>query len=143
MSNAAAQSSENALVADLTNMRQAFDTYAAEHKGDFPGKKPDGKSGGASSAKAFETQLTQYSDESGKVSTTRTAQYRFGPYLRSIPSVPVGPNKGNKGVAIDAVNSPPLVTVSTEGWVYNPSTGEIIANTDAPNSTGTHAYDEY
>ncbi len=46
-------------------------------------------------------------------------------------------------MAIDAVDSPPLVVSGTDGWVYNPNTGEIIANSDDANLDGTRAYDEY
>jgi len=143
MSSASARSTENALVANLHEMRKAIDVYAAEHRGVFPGSLPDGQSGAANSAAAFVSQLTQYSDETGQVSTTRTAQHRFGPYLRAIPGVPVGPHKGSKIVAIDTVNSPPLATGASEGWVYNPNRGEIIANTDEANIAGSRAYDEY
>ena len=59
------------------------------------------------------------------------------------PPIPVGPNKGNTTIAIDIINSPPVVTAGTEGWVYNSKTGEIIANCDDANMAGTRAYDEY
>jgi len=41
------------------------------------------------------------------------------------------------------LNSPPVVTAGTEGWVYNPGFGEIIANSDDANNANTRAYDEY
>jgi hypothetical protein len=44
---------------------------------------------------------------------------------------------------IDATNSPPLVTAALKAWVYNPVTGEIIANSDDANFDGSRAYDEY
>lgn len=143
LSSAAGQSNENALIANLQQMRKALDTYSAEHNGVFPGKNPDGGGGGAHSAAAFVSQLTQFSDASGEVSATKTAQHIYGPYLRTIPGVPVGPNKGVSVVAIDTVNTPPLATGGAEGWVYNPNSGAIIANTDAANLDGSRAYDEY
>ena len=143
VSSGASQSQETSLISSLASIRRAFDTYAAEHNGAFPGKNADGQGGAALTEAAFLSQLTQYSDAAGNTSATPTAQHRFGPYLRSFPGVPVGPNQGSKTVAIDTVSSPPLATGGSEGWVYNPLKGEIIANTDEANAAGTRAYDEY
>jgi prepilin-type N-terminal cleavage/methylation domain-containing protein len=143
VSSGASRSQESALVSTLAVMRRAFDTYAAEHNGVFPGKNADGQGGAAQTGTAFLNQLTLYSDANGSTSQTLTAQHQFGPYLRSIPGVPVGPYQGSKTVAIDTSNSPPLATGASEGWVYNPLTGEIIANSDEANAEGTRAYDEY
>lgn len=137
------KTSETALVGDLAAMRRAIDMYAAEHNHAHPGSQPDGSGGGANSSAAFISQLTKCSDVNGNVSTTRDAQYRFGPYLRRMPEQPVGKNKRSPAVAVDTVNSPPVVTTGAEGWVYNPITGEIIANTDDANFDNTQAFDEY
>ena len=134
---------ESALVSDLSAMRRAIDLYAAEHGGVFPGAVADGSGGAANSATAFESQLTRYSKASGTVSTVGNSTFRFGPYLRRIPPVPVGPNAGSAAVVADPINSPPIVAAGTEGWVYNPTTGEIIANTDEADVAGLRAYDEY
>jgi hypothetical protein len=41
------------------------------------------------------------------------------------------------------VKSPPVVSEDTgEGWVYNPDTGQIIANTTATDEAGTE-YSDY
>ena len=74
--------------------------------------------------------------------TTKTATAKFGPYLQAIPPCPVGNKSTPTIIAIDAVNSPPAVTVGNEGWVYNPTTGEIIANT-ATTDEGGKAYNTY
>jgi type II secretory pathway pseudopilin PulG len=134
---------ESALIGSLSAMRRAIDIYSAEHQGDFPGKKNDGGSGGPNSAAAFLSQMTTYSNADGKVAAARDAEHPFGPYLRSMPGVPVGANKGSTTVVIDTANSPPLVVPGPAGWVYNPRTGEIIANCDDANADGTRAYDEY
>ncbi len=140
---AASNSAEVALKASLSSMRQAIDYYAAEHRGVFPGSVADGTGGGANSALAFVNQMTKYSSADGKVTDSWDTDHLYGQYLRVIAPVPVGPNKGNTTVAIDTANTPPLVTGGTEGWVYNPTTGDIIANTDDANRAGTRAYDEY
>ncbi len=143
LSSGARGADESALIGDLSAMRRSIDIYAAEHGGKFPGAKPDGGSGAANSVTAFITQMTKYTNGGGRVSDIRDGGHVYGPYLRTIPPIPVGPNKGNTTIAIDKDNSPPLVTASTGGWVYNPTTGEIIANCDKANMAGTRAYDEY
>ncbi len=134
---------EASLIGSLSAMRRAIDIYSAEHAGDFPGAKADGAGGGANSAAAFISQMTKYSDVMGNVANSRDGAHPFGPYLRRMPPIPVCAHKGSETVAIDAANSPPLVIPGSDGWVYNPTTGEIIANCDDPNTDGSRAYDEY
>ena len=143
ISGGAAASDESALKADLTALRNVIDRYAAEHGGTFPGAAADGIGGTVNSAAAFVNQLTNFSNIQGQVSLTQDPAYRFGPYLRRVPPLPVGDNRDSVDVAIDASNSPPVVTTGSEGWVYNPLTGEIIANSDKANRDNTRAYDEY
>ena len=143
ISGGAAASDESALKADLTALRNVIDRYAAEHGGSFPGAAADGMGGTANSALAFVNQLSGYSNVQGQVSLTKNPAYPFGPYLRRVPPLPVGDNRNSIDVAIDASNSPPVVTAGSEGWVYNPLTGEIIANSDQANRDNTRAYDEY
>ena len=66
-------------------------------------------------------QLTQYSDDTGATAATPSTTYKFGPYLRGIPKLPTGPNKGANGVA-----AAPAAGV---GWIYDETTGEFTANT--------------
>lgn len=134
---------DSSLRKNLQALRTAIDAYAAEHGGTFPGANADGMGGGAETYEAFRNQLTRFSNAAGQCSETGGSSYPFGPYLQQIPVIPVGPNKGNAAVAIDKVNSPPLVTGGPQGWVYNPLTGQIHANTDRPNETGTRTWDEY
>lgn len=143
ISSGAAGAGEAGLRSSLKGLRDAIDRYAAEHEGAFPGSKSDGLGNAANSAEAFVNQLTRYSNAGGRVSLTPGANSPLGPYLRSVPPLPVGTNKGKNTVGIDAVNSPPLVIVGSEGWVYNPLTGEIIANSDDTNFDGSLTFDEY
>ena len=143
ISGGAAASNESALKADLTTLRNVIDRYAAEHGGTFPGAAVDGIGGTVNSATSFVNQLSGFSNVQGQVSLTPDPAYRFGPYLRRVSPLPVGGNRDSVGVAIDASNSPPVVTTGSQGWVYNPLTGEIIANSDDANRDQTRAYDEY
>jgi prepilin-type N-terminal cleavage/methylation domain-containing protein len=107
------------LVADLRAVRQAIYLYTLEHMNELPGPTAD----------HLVTQLTQFTNRTGGVSATKTAAYVFGPYLHQMPPCPLGPNAGSSDVLIDSANSPPLTNTSGgEGWVYNPNTGEFIAN---------------
>lgn len=137
------RSDESALVADLTTLRNAIDRYAAEHQGAFPGAAADGMGGAVNSETSFLNQLLKYSDSQGLAAPTKGGANPFGPYLRRMPPLPVGANKNKTTVSIDTANSPPVVVVGSFGWVYNPTTGEIIANSDDANRDGTRAYDEY
>jgi prepilin-type N-terminal cleavage/methylation domain-containing protein len=112
---------ESALRGSLTVLRNAIDMYSAEHQGQFPGT--DGTEA------TFIAQLTDKTDVGGTPGTD------YGPYLRKVPPVPVGPNAGKaSGLIFDNVSDPLSLGVNegtaTAGWVYNKDTGEIIPNTD-------------
>ena len=134
---------ESALSNDLSVLRNVVELYAGEHNGDYPGVKGDGTNA-ANTAGAVVSQLTKYSDVNGGVADARDATHLYGPYLRKgLPPAPVGANAGDDTVAIDAMNSPPAVTAGTEGWVYNPNTGDIIVNSSDKNNAGTLTFDQY
>jgi prepilin-type N-terminal cleavage/methylation domain-containing protein len=145
ISRGAKGATDSALKGDLASLRAAIDLYAAEHVGIFPGKNgEDGLPGGA--AADMVGQLTKYSDKNGK-----TGDYNlgtgiiYGPYLRNgLPPLPVGTTTyGSTDVLFDAANSPPVVAeAGGEGWVYNPNTGEIKANTLATDEGGNN-YSDY
>lgn len=113
-----------AISGDLAILRNAIHLYAAEHLGKYPGH---------DSGDAVD-HLTLFTNSAGGTSATKTGAFIYGPYLVRIPTMPVG-NKA-ADFAIDTTNSPPLVTAGTEGWVYNPTTGEIIANSSATDGAG-------
>ncbi len=114
MSRGAAGAADSALVGDLAVLRNAVDLYATEHGGTFP------------APATFENQLTQFSDINGGTSATKTATHIYGPYLRRIPPLPVGTNKGST-VVVDASTG----TLGTGGgWFYDATTGSIQANLD-------------
>ena len=111
MSRGAAGASDSALIADLAVLRNAIDVFATEHGGTFPTKA------------AIVNQLTQYTDAAGAAQAAKDATHYYGPYIRQIPPLPVGAKKGCTGVSdVDAAGV---------GWLYNESTGAIMANTTA------------
>ncbi len=120
LSRGSTAATEAALAADMRVLRDAIMTYAIEHNGSFPG--PD--------AAGFAKKLTQFTSASGACSPTRTATNHLGPYLNAIPPCPSGENVGSSDVLISN-NSPPAPnSISGQGWVYNPATGEILPNSE-------------
>jgi len=116
ISRGARGANESALRADLAALRNAIDLFAAEHGGSFP------------LAGTFETQLTTFSDDAGNTNATKTTVFKYGPYLRAIPGLPVagagaitGGKLGDKTVAAS--------DAAGVGWIYTVSSGTIVANT--------------
>ena len=104
-------SAEAALSRDVQVLQKAIDLYAAEHNGAFP----DGA--------RITDQLTLYTDGSGSASKAKSAPFEYGPYMRKVPPVPTGPNKGNAAISTAAG-----VGV---GWIYDPTEGTITPNNTA------------
>jgi len=123
------------LVSSLAVLRTAIEEYAADHEGRFPGTNADRTVGDAT---LFVGQMTKFTSVTGDVSDIRTSTHRFGPYIRhGIPHVPVGGHKGEWQVAIDVDNLMPKVDMTRPaGWIYNPLTGDIIANADGTDEEG-------
>lgn len=108
MSRGAKGAQESSVASDLAALRNAIDLYYTEH-GDYP-----------DTAK-FEAQLTTFTDDAGDAVATKDATHIYGPYIRAIPALPVGPQKGKK--LVDSAAG------ATVGWVYTQASGTIIANT--------------
>ncbi len=113
---------DNALRGNLAVLRNAIDLYAAEHQGTYP------------TAGNFEAELTGTTDLAGTVGTT-AGTHIYGPYIKAIPPLPVGTNKGNKGVA--------AADAAGVGWIYNGTTHEITSNTAAETDVEGTAYSAY
>ena len=100
-----------ALKADLAVLRNSIELYRAEHEGSFP------------TVTNFVSQLTMYSDLAG-TNFAATADVAngivYGPYLKEVPALPVGTNKGDSGVAAS--------DAAGVGWLYAESNGTILAN---------------
>jgi len=107
----------------LAALRNAIDLYCAEHGGAFP------------AAAGIHDQLTQYTDLSGAVSTTKTVTHVCGPYLRSIPPLPVGVRKGMSGIGAGDAND--------VGWLYTEASGKITANTTTEVDDARKPYKDY
>ena len=111
MSRGATGAADGALTADLATLRNSIDLYQAEHGGTFPDL--------VTSA----NYLVQYTDDAGGISATKDSTHIYGPYMRSIPTLPVGADKGKSSFV--------AAYASGNGWVYDKTTGAIMANTSA------------
>ncbi|MFB3430597.1 MAG: type II secretion system protein [Phycisphaerales bacterium] len=108
MSRAATGAADSSLTADLNVLRTAIDLYQAEHGGSYP------------SYASFVAQLTTFTNDAGATNATKTTTYIYGPYIREIPSIKVGPLKGLNTVSDTAEDG--------SAWYYNETTGVIRAN---------------
>ena len=109
--NNSADASRASLKDNLRTMRSALEIYIAQH-GNYP------------SVASFEQQMTQYTDGAGGVSATKTATHIYGPYILSMPPLPIGVERGNTGVTTTTYTA-------GFGWGYDPISGQLRANLPA------------
>jgi type II secretory pathway pseudopilin PulG len=110
---------EQVLEGQLRALRGAIDAYAEDHGGYWP----------HGDASRITRQLTEFTDDAGQLSVIRTPAFRFGPYLREIPPLPIGMNRGVATVKLPTDGR-------DSGWVYDPATGQIHASA-RPNERDT------
>jgi general secretion pathway protein G len=117
-SRGAAGANDSSVAANLAVLRNAVDMFQVEHGNTYP------------TVATFVAQMTQYTDAVGNAQATKDATHIYGPYLRSVPALPVGAAKGSTGVAAAAGTG--------VGWIYSATVGTIQTNTTATevDSTG-------
>jgi len=131
LSRGASGAADSALAGNLSVLRNAIDLYATEHGGTFP------------ALSTFETQLTQFSDTSGATTATKSATAIYGPYIRKLPTLPVGP-AGYKNTNTVVDGSSGAAGTTAGAWFYNPSTGELKANlADSEKDVAGKVYNTY
>jgi general secretion pathway protein G len=125
MSKGAAGATDTGLKSTLAVMRSAIDLFQAEHAGTYP------------LLANLPNALIQYSDDAGTTFVAvKDATHPWGPYLRAIPALPVGADKG-KTSFIGAY-------AAGNGWVYDQTAGTVITNTAASEKdAGGVAYSTY
>lgn len=123
MSRGSKGANDAALSGNLAVLRNAIDLFSAEHGGSFP------------TEANIENQLTQYSDADGVTNAAKTTTYIYGPYMRSIPPLPVGTRKGENGIGTEDGND--------VGWIYTAASGTIKANTTTEKDEADKLYSDY
>ncbi len=108
LSRAGSGAAESALAASLDILQSAVDRYEAEHLGQLP------------DPNRVMDQLLLYSNEAGDVVKQPGPQHVFGPYLRKLPVLPLGPNAG---ASVLSDTAGPDV-----GWIYQPQSGRVYPN---------------
>lgn len=119
MSRGAAGATSSRMRSDLSTMRSALELYYAEHNNNYP------------AVGDFNNALVaQFSDVDGNLNATKTGVFIYGPYLKEVPTIQVGAQKGNNGVA--------AADAAGIAWLYNDTTGVITPNTGTvTDDTGT------
>ena len=139
MSRGSQGASDNALAGDMAVWRSALDLYQTEHNGAYPKDNT-----------TIVAQLTQFTDDQGNVSATSDPTHVYGPYLRTIPPLPVTDPAGNtilpKGsitVGPTATGGPPSSLASGGyGWLYD-GAGNLYPNTGPVTDAAGKAYNSY
>jgi len=121
MSRGSAGAADNALAQNLAILRNAVDMFQTEHNGTYPAP--------AGSVTVADL-LTKYSNATGDaVQTTKDSTYVYGPYLRTVPPIPVGTNKGKNGIAYSGTAGTTPTADSTTAWLYNGADGTVAPYT--------------
>lgn len=110
MSRGATAAADSALSSNLAVLRNAIDLFQTEHAGTYP------------ALADLDKALTQYSDAVASKYGEKDGATGviYGPYLRKVPPLPVGADKG-KATFIGTLTA-------GYGWVYDATTGKISAN---------------
>lgn len=129
----------NSLQTNLNGIRSAIEVYAAQHANKYPGtvSEADGTTPVADDAAAkaaFLAQLTQFTDVNGQTNATKTATFKYGPYLKT-GSLPLNPYNENSDVVVDFdqgdITAARAPAGAGEGWQYYAPIGVFFANDSA------------
>jgi prepilin-type N-terminal cleavage/methylation domain-containing protein len=124
MSRGASGSRNANLTANLDTLRRAIELYRVEHNNVPP------------ALTMIVADLTLYSNSDGSSAQGNAdATHPFGPYLRSIPALPVGAFQGATGIG--------SASGASVGWIYDETTGDIHAGTTTETDDGGQLYSAY
>ena len=127
MSRGSAGAADAAVKQNLSLLRNAIDMYQQEHNGQLP------------TFTNFSNQMLQYSSLSGTTSASKDQTHFLGPYLRSIPPITVGDNKGKNGIAATTAGAD-----ADTGWIYDAATGNVAPHTPGqPKDSAEQFYSSY
>ncbi|MBL8755700.1 MAG: type II secretion system protein [Planctomycetes bacterium] len=137
-SDSSGEAKASSLQTNLAVLRNAIEYYKANHKGTYPGY-PSG--GGTPTAALFTNQMTLASKDDGSTAAVGTAGFGFGPYIReSIPANPASSTNLNTVKVLADADTWPAADDST-GWIYQPKTGKIRANSTGAAPSGKNYAD--
>jgi prepilin-type N-terminal cleavage/methylation domain-containing protein len=117
---------ESALMQDLQVIRSQIELYKYQHLGKYPAD-------GSTDQQDFINAMLLSSDADGTTGAVGTKP--FGPYF--VGQVPPNPYSGARGIKIvsDVAGTVPDDS-ATLGWVYDPATGQVKANSSGQTADG-------
>lgn len=133
---------KSTLLQNLGIMRNAIETYAAQHRNRYPGLYSEANGTAltttdAEAKAAMIAQLTQFTDLNGRVQATKDTTYKYGPYIKT-NSLPMNPYNENADVVVDFdqndITTARAPSGGTEGWQYFVPIGVYFANDSAANA---------
>jgi prepilin-type N-terminal cleavage/methylation domain-containing protein len=130
MSRGSAGAADSALSQDLSILRNALDMYQTEHGGSYPA---------VNGTITVADLLLKYSDAAGatvSINKDTASGCIYGPYLRSIPALPVGASTEKGQTTIGAA-------ATGIAWVYDPAIGTIGPNTGTQRDSAGVLYTSY
>ena len=123
---------------NLASLRNSVELYYFQHNDTWPGQNDitgSGTSVAGTAATAFLQQLTRYTEADGTVSDTKTADAKYGPYIKG-GNLPTNPYNDKNDVTADATET--NITTKTSGgntaWKFYTQTGVVMANDGANDS---------
>lgn len=121
----------------IRDLRRAVTVYAAQHN-DVPPGYLNGSIAASPTAEALRVQLTGWTDADGRATQTPHQAFRFGPYLRAIPMNVVNELSTVRFVAPGRSIDEPM---DVAGWVYQPNTLTVAADTSGRDDRGVRYFD--
>ncbi len=138
LTKAAQADQEQTLRDHLGMLRTQILIYQAQHGGVAPGY-PGGNTAMMPTHQAFVAQMTRFTNQAGDTSNAPSEEFRFGPYLSGVPKNPLTKKKHIR--FMKPTEQIPTAT-GDQGWVYQPATGTIAANTSGTDIRGAK-YTDY
>lgn len=131
------------LQSNLAGIRSAVELYYVQHGNVYPGAvKVDASATGADADAqlAFVQQLTRYTNQTGRVASTKDTTYKYGPYIKT-GQLPANPFNENTSVTAD-YDQTDITTARTPsgtgGYRVYPKIGVVFANDDGASGGVNH-----
>jgi prepilin-type N-terminal cleavage/methylation domain-containing protein len=129
---------ESTLAANLELLRRFALVYTSQHLEVAPGY-PNGNVSATPTDEAFRNQALLSSNAQGVTAPRGTSGYRYGPYLSKIPANPF--NGLDTVQMLGAGEAFPATADDSHGWICQPQTGEIRADSAGSDLRGKTYYD--
>jgi general secretion pathway protein G len=137
-SNATAMARASMLADDLRILRMQINVFKGQHRSTAPGY-PGGEISSTPTEDAFVEHMTKSTNETCESAAIGTDGYRFGPYLREVPTNPINGKSSVDVLADDATI--PAEGDNSHGWIYHPASMTILADSPGADENGKRYID--